>query len=121
MRMRRKFNQIAVYWPPNGLDKEFATQYDTPVEIRVRWEDCAQNMMDALGEKWTSMTAVNTVGELVATPGEFVRVSRLGILWLGRLVDANVVPLENVGAATVRQIDSIPSRKATQTLYTAYL
>lgn len=115
MNFNRKLNQYATYWAPKGLSHSNATLYAAPIEIRCRWEDSQQDMIDANGEKWTSKSAIDTTVPLL----------NLGILWKGRLKDiapgSDVDPLLNPGASAIRSLEDIPNRKATQALITAYL
>lgn len=54
----RMLRQYAVYWPPAGLDNFGKPQYGTPIEIKVRWEDCNTEVLSAEGEKTLSNAKV---------------------------------------------------------------
>lgn len=113
MNIKRKLNQFAVYWAPAGLDANLATTYGSPVQLRCRWEDVVQLMMDAKGDSYMTKAVIDLEVPVVA----------LGVLWKGKKVNiaSGTDPMVNAGASAIRSTGSIPNRKASQTLYTAYL
>lgn len=113
MNLKRKLNQYIVYWPPAGLGSSLSTTYGDPIELKCRWENMTQAMMDGNGDKWMSKSAIDTL----------VPLKDLGVVWKGRLADVEdlSLPLLNPGASAIRSSEEIPNRLANQTLYTAFL
>lgn len=98
----------AVYWPPAQVTPGVGAtdnygKYITgdPVEIKCRWEDIQTDFVDREGVVRVCTHKVFTVATL-----EFG-----GVLWHGRLVDANQEPLSNLGALTILQLTTLPSFK----------
>ena len=106
--------QTAVYWPPLGTSNSGQRTYDTPQEIKCRWENEAVQFLDANGEEATSQSVVDVKVDLVIG----------GVLLLGNVED-NVVdgtaPLQHTGAHEIRQFSKVPNTRATRYWRTAYL
>lgn len=66
--------QPAVYWAPSGHDG-FAPTYATAVEIKVRWTDKTQIVVDSTGKEVVSKAEVLVTSDLQIG----------GLLWLGSL------------------------------------
>ena len=122
-RMRK---QNAIYWPPAtednfgraGSGALVELTLDSGVNSRVRWEDKAEEFVDAAGTTQQS----NAVVYVPRLPGgDEVEVG--GWLWLGDRGDLTdeVVPGNNIGAYKVQRLDKLPTLKATEYLRTAYL
>jgi len=122
-RMRK---QNAVYWPPAVPDDFGRPGYGSLVELtladdvnsRVRWEDKAEQFLDAQG---TTQISNAVVFVPVLLDGSEVVVG--GFLWLGDRADLTdeADPRNNEGAFEVRRVDKLPNLKATEFLRTAYL
>lgn len=113
MNIKRKLNQFAVYWPPGPPSHSGATTYGTPIELRCRWEDSTQEMIDPKGDKWTSKAEIWTLVQLI----------NLGVLWKGKfknLVD-KTNPMKNPGASAIRSHEIIPGVSAKDILYSSFL
>lgn len=114
MNLKRKLTGFVVYFPPAVVGRDGRKAYGTAVELKARWENQESSVRNpTTGETWQSkaMVYLDTV------------VEELGVLWHGRLADkANGSdPFKNDGASQIRMVESIPSRKQSQTLYVAYL
>jgi hypothetical protein len=118
--------QNAIYWPPATPDDFGRLSYGALVELtlsggansRVRWEDKAEEFVDAQG----TVQASNAVVYVSVLPGGG-EVEIGGVLWLGDrddLTDENV-PGNNEKAFIVRRVDKVPNFKATEYLRAAYL
>jgi len=122
-RMRR---QNAIYWPPSDLDDYGQRTYGSLVALtlvdgvnsRVRWEDRAEEFVDAEG----TIVVSNSVVYCPELPGGG-EMDVGGILWLGDRGDLTdeTDPLKNTDAAEIRRFDKTPNFKATESLRTAYL
>lgn len=118
--------QNAIYWPPGIPDDFGRTDHGPPVELmlvsgvnsRVRWEDRAEEFIDATGTVQVSRAVVFVP---LLPSGSEVEVG--GFLWLGDRADLTdeAVPGNNDGAFEVRRFDKMPNLKATEYLRTAYL
>ncbi len=112
--------QTAVYWAPGSeesggadFDEYGKPLYASPVEIDCRWEDVAEEFIDAKGTLATSRAIVYVDRD--------VRVG--GVLMLGTLetgMDLDDAK-QNEGAWEIRRFDKLPNLKATEYLRTAYL
>lgn len=114
MRLKRKLKQYAVYWPPAKPGLDASVSFGNPIEIKVRWEDCAEIMLSPEGDKWTSTAAIDSDYKML----------RNGVLWKGRLSNVRIPstePMSNPGASTIRKVDDIPNLRANEEGYTAYL
>lgn len=114
--IRRTCKQTAVYWgnPVNDGDD---ISYDAPVEIKCRWQDRKQVMMDDNGEKMISRALVFTTQELDYN----------GLLYLGTLSsldstqEADPSTIET-GACIIKRFEKIPALSSTTVfLYRAFL
>jgi hypothetical protein len=102
----------AVYWAPVRVGPNGETVFDSPVELRVRWEDSHVLVKDPTGEEFTS-DAVVYVGEDVKPKG---------MLWLGELTSGTPEdPNEQEDAVTIRQFEKLPDIKCKKFLRTAYI
>lgn len=110
----RMLIQDAVYWPPDELDDNGQPTYGDPQEIRVRWEDRAEQFV-----QWeTGGTALSR--SVVYTS---VDVEVRGVLLLGELSSGVVQdnPKSNEGAWEIRRFDKLPNLRGSEYLRTAYL
>lgn len=108
-RMRK---QTAVLWVRGSPDTYGNFSFASPVEISCRWEDVAQEFLDAQGEKQMSRAVV--YADRVLKPGD--RLMRGEI-------DSNTPenPLDTSDAFEVRRFENTPNLRATEFLKTAYL
>ena len=110
-RMRK---QDAIYWARVGYDVNGQPTYDSPVGIECRWEDTAEEFIDAQGTRCVSRAVVYVDREV--TIG--------GVLMLGDVDSSGLeeeYPLENEGAVEIKQFSKMPNLKATEYLLTAHL
>lgn len=109
-KMRR---QYAIYWAKNPEPNEFgAVSWETPVEIKCRWEDKEGKVLNENDEITESMSTVYVD-----------RPMKLGDkLKLGRM-DTNTpqTPGEDRLAFEIQGFEKLPNFKAKEFLYTAYL
>jgi len=103
--LTRMLRQTAVYWAPSGSDAYGRTTFADPVELSCRWEDTAEEFIDAQGERQVSKAKVY-VGEDIE-PG--------GYIMLGDLddVDEDANPREVSDAWAIRSFAKTPNLKAT--------
>ncbi len=117
----RMLKQTAVYWPLAAMESAGGDSFDNygqplvtdPLEISVRWEDRAEEFLDAKGARVLS-NAVVFVSQDVDIGG---------VLMLGELTDITDadVPKENENAWEIKRFDKIPNLRNTEFLRTAYL
>lgn len=115
MNLKSKLPQTAVYWAPGGPGRSGQKTFLAPIEIDCRWEDRQeQRGMPGSVTAWASKARVMTDHE----------VENEGVLLRGKLTLALTDledPLANAKAAEIREVESVPSLKATQILFTAFL
>ena len=116
----KMLKQWAVYWP-KGSEESGGVDFDaygrpvwgTAYEIKCRWEECLEEIIDPNMIRRMSSAQVYLASDVYAG----------GVLWLGRL--ANVTdasnPKNNDGAFEVVKFEKIPTLKATQWVRIAYL
>ena len=109
----RMMKQTAVYWAPSTIDEFGKFTWAEPVEIVCRWEDVAEEYIDAEGDRQLSSAKVYV--------GEDVEVG--GVLFLGEITDieSGGDPKDNDGAWEIRKFAQLPNLKNTETLRTAFL
>ena len=109
-----------VYWPPGGEDSggfDFDDYgkplYATPVQIKCRWEDKAEEFLNSDGTREISNSVVYVDRD--------VRVG--GVLLLDSLANVSdlTVPKNNDGAWEIKRFDKLPNLRNTEFLRTAYL
>jgi hypothetical protein len=72
------------------------------VEIKVRWADCQEEFVNAHNRAEMSCAKANALSQLKLG----------GILWYGRLADADTTfPLRNAGAGEIRSNKRMPNAK----------
>ena len=118
--MRR---QTAVYWAPAGLDEQGRQTYAAPVEMRVRFDKVTEVFLNRSNEEQISKAKVMMEGGLPTETPPFVVE---GLLWEGTLaLLSSGQEADPVGmipdVAQIERLDEIPTLKADQTLYIAYL
>ena len=116
-RMRK---QTAVYWPLASSDSggddfdDYGQPVVTdPIEISCRWEDVAEEFIDAKGTRQVSKSTVYVDQDVDVG----------GILMLGTeddITDSTNIK-ENEGAWEIRRFDKLPNLRATEFLRTAWL
>ena len=107
-RMRK---QKAVYWPPGPADGNGQPTWGAPVELSCRWDDDAQQYLDAAGETRVSNAYVYVDRDLALG----------GLLRLG-LLSATLYPAEprlNDAVYEIRKLMRNPNLRATESLRTA--
>lgn len=113
--LKRMCKQTAVYWasPVNNGTGGFT--HDDPVEIKVRWEDKNEIVMDSKGQEFTSQAEV------------FVRqdVDELGYLFLGSLDDLDSDeednPISIDRAYQIKKFHKIPDTKGREFMRKVWL
>ncbi len=106
-------NDDAVYWPPNlGTDGYGQYTNSTPTGIKCRWEDLVVDFVDREGKIEQSKAVIYLYG---------VDIKFGGILWHGKLSDANANPFKNDGALEIRQLKDQGTFKNEARLTTVYL
>ncbi len=112
--LRRPLKQSCIYWPPAGRAwNEFGRPLSaSPEEILCRWEDTAEEYVDAQGTTRVSSARV-LVGQDLAIGGFLV---------LGSLddLDSGDGP-EDVGALEIRSFQKMPDMRAKNFLRVAVL
>ena len=105
--------QTAVYWAPSGIDDFGRPTWDDPVELDCRWEDVAEEFIDAAGERQLSAAKVFVESDVEVH----------GVLMLGELTDleSGADPLEHEDAWEILKFAKIPNLRATEYLRTAFL
>lgn len=123
MRTNTKARQHAVYWPPEGVDKDSQRKFATPVERRVRWEDGQLDVTDEGGRMWRSSAQVSWVSPMGEDGRPTVDAEEGGFFRLGRFSTlANpAVPTDNTDAAQIQRVGRVPTRRGRQVYVTAYL
>lgn len=113
MNFRRKLNQKAVYWPPEELNDLGKEVLGRPAQVDCKWEDWTEEKVTKTGEEWTSTARVYLTAA----------VEEGGWLWLGPItaIPDRYDPRTQSAAARIRMVETVPNRKATQTLRCAYL
>lgn len=101
--------QTAVYWGNPKPDGMGGTEYDDPVEVKVRWDDVTEVIKDGQGKDINSRAKI-------LTPVDF---QEQGYLFLGRLEDipeeawltyrgATIHPNQIPGAFEIISFEKIP-------------
>jgi len=106
-------NQTAVYWAKAGVDDYGQPTFSEPIEIRCRWEDVINEVVDASGTTIVSKTKV--LVDRNVTLG--------GALYLGELDSA--MSAENVedysDAYEIKVFGKVPDVDAQEFMRVAYL
>jgi len=117
------YKQTAVYWAVTGRDGEGGFTYADPVEIKCRWEDMRQVVVDNKGNEVTSRAQVFVLQDLTEE----------GMLYLGTLDDLYDLnsessaggldsPVDIAGAYIIKRFQKIPALGSkTEFLRKAYL
>lgn len=111
--LTRILKQTAVYWAPSGFGPDGQPTYDTPIEIKCRWEDTHEVFVDSQGNDVVSNSMVY-VGQDLKVQGQ---------LWLGDMdhLTSQTDPTENEGAYAIRKFEKIPDLRAKRFLRIAML
>ena len=107
----KNLKQDVIYWGnpvPNGYG---SYNYDTPVQLKGRWEDYQENFIDDDGEERRAK------GRIFLNQA----VDRKGYLALGNADSAPANPSDSYDAFMIHGIKFIPSLKNDKTLYYAIL
>lgn len=116
MRLIKKMcKQDAIYWPPDVVSDDYGQRTSVaPIDLKVRWEDTIQQMVDEKGTAFQSKAEVYVLQD--------VKLS--GIMCQGKTTDAGIdlrVPMNNDGAYEIKKIDKIPTLSAKQFVRIVYL
>lgn len=114
--LERQYKQDAVYWGNPQSDGEGGFTFDDPVEIKCRWEEIKQTMIDKKGTEMLSRAVVFVKQDL----------DEEGILYLGTLDDLTsaeeIEPKDVENAFIIKRFAKVPSLLVpTEFLRTAYL
>lgn len=105
-------NQYCVHWKKNGVDEFGQPEFDSPVELKCRWDEMAEQFIDASGSGEVSKAKVMLESDF--SLGDY--------LWFGRLSDEpDDSPLGAQGCWEVRGAEKTPNIDADDTLYIAIL
>jgi len=112
----KMLKQYVVYWPLSStkVDTFGQPDYGTAVEIRCRWQDRKEQILDS--------TNVLKFSKAKVFVDRDVDVG--GVLWQGRLADVPTSltdPKLNANAWEIIRFDKIPDLKCRRYLRTAYL
>lgn len=105
----------AVYWAPALTERDDYGRplYLSPVEIKCRWEEVAEEFLNSQGERQVSAAKI------------FVdRDVKVGGVLLSGTLDSGVdeeSPKQNEGAGEIAGFSKVPTLKATQFVRIAYL
>ena len=116
VRMRK---QTAVYWPPKEIGEDGQPVPGEAVELKVRWEDSAEEFITRAGTRRVSASIVYV--PVVNEEGEEVKEG--GWLWLGALenITDQTQPLNNDGAMSIQKFEKIPKLNGRKFIRIAYL
>jgi len=106
--------QVAVYWAPAAVpfDELGARQYAAAVEVACRWENTAQEIVDARGNVCTSQATVYVDSD-VEVGGRLKFCALLDL-------DSGVDPNTEDGVLEIKQFAKTPSFDCTEYLRIAY-
>ncbi len=110
-----KYPQTAVYWGNPQNDGYGGHTFDTPIQLRVRWEDKQELYNDAEGREKRSSAIVYTQVDL----------DMGGFLYLGDLddsgLDSDPQPSEVPSAKEIKQWGKVPNLQGTKFVRKAWL
>lgn len=114
--IRRTLVQTAVYWGNPTGDGEGGNTYDAPVEVKCRWQDRKQVIMEDNGEKMLSRALAFVEQELDYN----------GLLYLGTLADLDSTQEADPSTITdiciIKRFEKIPALASKSVfLYRAFL
>jgi hypothetical protein len=107
-------HQRAVYWTPDGGTDDYGKpSYSTPVEIKCRWHDEINQVLDAAGNTVTTRSKVFVDRDLALD----------GILRLGDLTTLTdpTKPFSNGNAWRIQNLSKIPDENAKKWVRTVFL
>jgi hypothetical protein len=110
-------NQRAVYWAPLGAAMSGEQQYDSPIEIAVRWEDGYQQVINMNGE--VQLAKAEVMSSTTVLPGFLAN----GVLWLGKLADLTdpINPFNNALASRIISVETAPTLSDDEEVISAYI
>ena len=106
--------QKAVYWPPGDRDKYGRNTFGSPVEIKCRWDDKIQEVVQEDGSETMSVAEVMVDRDLAVG----------GVLLLGELdteKENATRPDLLAGASFIGTWEKNPNLKATEFVRTVYM
>ncbi len=110
-----KYPQTAVYWGNPQNDGYGGATFDSPVQIRVRWEDKQEIFQDAEGREVRSVAVVYPQQDLDLG----------GFLYLGTLADSGLdsdpIPKEVPEAMEIKQWGKVSNLRGTKFVRKAWL
>jgi hypothetical protein len=111
--LSRKLKQTCVYW---SISDEPFTEYglpvyESPVEVKCRWEDVAKEFIDAQGEKAISSAVICVASDMVCK----------GRIMLGTLEDVDSDGEPGDDALEIKQFAKTPNIKVTEYLREVYV
>lgn len=107
--MQLALNQIVTYWAPGDENQFGGKTYLAPVEIKARWEDKVENIIDRNGQDAVSRAKIMTEVPVEATGFLYPEPSNA------------VDPTAVAGAWEIRIVGSVPNLSNLQRLYAAYI
>jgi hypothetical protein len=110
MSLEHKLNQVCTYWEPSGGSDLYGKPlWNTPVELKCRWENNQTQIMAKTGQEVVSKARV-----YLAQP-----VSVDGYLFLGTSEETD--PTTVVGAESIQNVGTTPDLRNLKQLTTVYL
>ena len=113
MNIKRKLKQTAVYWQATGRIASGGYTFDSPEEIKCRWEDRHEIYHTSTGEERKSLAIVMVDFDI--SPGD--------MLYLGNLVDldSSSDPMTEPLGKQVLEISKVYNLRGTTAFRKAYL
>ena len=130
--IKRMRKQVGAYWSVSGFDRHGREEYAQAEGLRLRWEDKAQQFIDANNETVVSNSIVYVDRELkvgdvlilldISDAGDITGLTEQQIMDALRdsLTDKDN-PSKNEGSYPIRQFHKLPDLRNKNTLLTAYL
>lgn len=115
-KMRKAF---AVYWEPGANDGFGGTAFTLPIELKVRWEDSQELIIDKNGQEIVAKSLVY-VDRIVLLDGYLFRGKLTDLSNLDSTEDPND-PTTITEAFEIRKFDQLPKLNYRETLLTAWL
>jgi hypothetical protein len=114
--IKKMRKQKCVYWPPGVSDPHGQPTFGDPVEMRCRWEESAEQYIDAKGETRISK-AIVYVESPVEIDGLLRKLAKTETIGNVNASD----PWSNEGVYEIRRYDELPDFKAKEFLMTAWV
>lgn len=110
--IKRMRKQFCVLWRRTGYSETGASEFDEPVQLRCRWDDCAAEYRNDNGEK--ALSKSTAYPETEVSIGDRMKVGELDS-------ETALNPLDDDLALEVVGFEKIPNFKAKEFLLIAYM